>query len=598
MQVKNKKDSDFYKVKRVLKVFLPFAWKRHKGYFALSVFHLILTAAAPFVNIIISPLIISELLGDKNIERIIFLVALLIILNGAFSVLTSFLQIKKEKYAELFGNEITEELSIKAMEIDFQLTEDKTALDDLKAAREGMSWYSGGVTGVLSELFSLLANAVTIAGSGILIIFNAPVLLIVIIAILAVNTFANHKLNKVNLFYFKRLSKLNRTWEYYGWAMSDIRYGKDIRLYGAESLILDRFNKFSVASKENFSEQINKTLKYDYLMAINRTAFNIFTYFYLGLLVISGGITIAAFTQMLTAATTFERTISGLIENIQNIVKKCSYAESYVKFMEYPNAIPHGNKHIRNIPHVFEFKNVTFSYPKTDIKVLNGINLTLNAGERLSIVGLNGAGKTTLVKLLCRLYDVTDGEILLDGVNIKEYDYKEYMSLFSPVFQDFKLFAFSFKENITLGKNADEKEIITLSEKVGLHKLITTMDKGINNSLFRGFDETGVEPSGGEQQKIAIARALYKNSPVVILDEPTAALDPIAEYDIYRQFDTLVGGKTAIYISHRLSSCKFCDKIAVFANGIIKEYGTHDKLCGIENGIYAEMFAAQAQYYR
>ena len=188
--------------------------------------------------------------------------------------------------------------------------------------------------------------------------------------------------------------------------------------------------------------------------------------------------------------------------------------------------------------------------------------------------------------------------ILLDGINIKEYDYAEYMSLFSPVFQDFKLFSFSVKENIVLNESCSDDELNKLIVQVGLSEKIASMENGTATNLFKAFDENGIEPSGGEQQKIAIARALYKKAPVVILDEPTAALDPVAEYDIYRQFDTLVGEKTAIYISHRLSSCKFCDRIAVFSEGRIKEYGTHDELSVQNGGIYAEMFAAQAQYYR
>ncbi|MDE6579077.1 MAG: ABC transporter ATP-binding protein/permease, partial [Ruminiclostridium sp.] len=235
--------------------------------------------------------------------------------------------------------------------------------------------------------------------------------------------------------------------------------------------------------------------------------------------------------------------------------------------------------------------------PNTDVEVLKGVNVTLKQGEHLSVVGLNGAGKTTFVKLLCRLYDPTEGEILLDGVNIKEYDYNEYMNLFSPVFQDFKLFAFSIKENIVLDDDCSDEKLSGLIEQVGLGDKIASLEKGTETMLFKSFDENGIEPSGGEQQKMAIARALYKKAPVVILDEPTAALDPVAEYDIYRQFDSLVGGKTAIYISHRLSSCKFCDRIAVFSEGVIKEYGTHDELVLINNGIYAEMFKAQAKYY-
>jgi len=195
------------------------------------------------------------------------------------------------------------------------------------------------------------------------------------------------------------------------------------------------------------------------------------------------------------------------------------------------------------------------------------------------------------------LYDPTGGVILLDGVDIREYDYADYMSRFAPVFQDFKLFCVSLKENITL-QEKDDTDLSELLKLVELDGFAGKLKKGTDTCIYKFFDEEGVEPSGGEQQKMAIARALYKQSPIVILDEPTAALDPIAEYEIYRQFHTLVGGKTAFYISHRLSSCKFCDKIAVFSEGKIAEYGNHEELAAIPNGIYAKMFEAQAQYYR
>lgn len=213
-------------------------------------------------------------------------------------------------------------------------------------------------------------------------------------------------------------------------------------------------------------------------------------------------------------------------------------------------------------------------------------------------MGLNGAGKTTFIKLLCRLYEVTEGEICIDGVNIMEYAEEEYRKLFAVVFQDFKLFAFSLRENVAPGlETVDEKRLEQVLTQTGLYEDAQKLADGLDTTIYKSFDEKGVELSGGQQQKTAISRALYRDAPIVILDEPTAALDPIAEYEIYRQFHTLVGGKTAIYISHRLSSCRFCDHIAVFAEDTVKEYGTHDELVVREGGIYAEMFHAQAQYY-
>jgi ABC-type multidrug transport system fused ATPase/permease subunit len=246
---------------------------------------------------------------------------------------------------------------------------------------------------------------------------------------------------------------------------------------------------------------------------------------------------------------------------------------------------------------VIEFRSVSFKYPRTKKYVLKNINLTIKTGEHIAIVGENGAGKTTFIKLLCRLYKPTEGEILIDGVNINNYKFDEYIKLLSVVFQDFKMLAFTFKENITFGEQCDDEKIMELCRVGGVERRIETAPKKLNTSMYKMFEENGIEPSGGEAQKLAIVRALYKNSPIIILDEPTAALDALAEDRMYRQFDEMIKGRTAIYISHRLASTRFCDNIAIFESGLIVGMGTHDELME-ENETYKQMFEMQAQYYK
>jgi len=321
------------------------------------------------------------------------------------------------------------------------------------------------------------------------------------------------------------------------------------------------------------------------------------SFFYIGYLAIKKLLTLGDFSMCVSAASTLYWSLFNIVRGVQEITKRCNYAADFLTFLDYPAAMSKGTKETKQGEHVIEFCNVSFKYPRSENFVLRNINLTIRSGEHLSIVGLNGAGKTTFIKLLCRLYDVTEGEIKIDGINIKEYSDEAYRKLFAVVFQDFKLFAFSLKENIALGDEEDAEKIEEVLKLSGLYEDAMKLEHGLDTTLYKSFDEQGTELSGGQQQKVAISRALYRNAPIVILDEPTAALDPVAEYEIYKKFDSLVGGKTAIYISHRLSSCKFCDHIAVFAEDTIKEYGTHDSLVNKENGIYAEMFAAQAQYY-
>jgi len=583
---------------KIYKYFLPTAWKRYKIYFIVRFLKLVVMTVMPFINIMVMPLIVDEMLTTRSAEKIFKYVVFILASEFILNLLNGILGNVLERYTVKFENYYKTLLSARIMELDFQLTEDKKALDQMELAKNGMTWYSGGLNGIVEPLFNMASALFTVIGVVIIVATQAPVLILITTAILVLSGLINNKLNQIEQKQYAELSKTNRVFGYLGWELTDFRYGKDIRLYGAKDMMVDKWNRFNDIMIGNWKTLADKQLPLNLLMTATDIIRDFGTYFYLGVLAITGKITIGVATQMFTAAGTFYGSMRNLVWNFQELTKRANYANEYVKFMDYPAAIQKGDKHVTPGPHTFEFKDVSFSYPGADVEVLRNINLTLTPGEHLSVVGLNGAGKTTLVKLLCRLYDPTKGVILMDGVDIKEYDYEEYMTVFAPVFQDFKLFAFTMKENILMEKSEDEtQDVTTVLERVGLAEKLSTLSNGADTVVYKHFDKDGIEPSGGEQQKLAIARALYKNAPVVILDEPTAALDPMAEYDIYRQFDTLVHEKTAIYISHRLSSCQFCDKIAVFSEKELKEYGTHAELVNKPDGVYAKMFAAQAQYY-
>ncbi len=583
---------------KIYKYFLPTAWKRYKIYFIVRFLKLVVMTVMPFVNIMVMPLIVDEMLTTRSAEKIFKYVVFILASEFVLNLLNGILGNVLERYTVKFENYYKTLLSARIMELDFQLTEDKKALDQMELAKNGMTWYSGGLNGIVEPLFNMASALFTVIGVVIIVATQAPILILITTAILVLSGLINNKLNQIEQKQYAELSKTNRVFGYLGWELTDFRYGKDIRLYGAKDMMVDKWNHFTDIMIGNWKTLADKQLPLNLLMTATDIIRDFGTYFYLGVLAITGKITIGVATQMFTAAGTFYGSMRNLVWNFQELNKRANYANEYVKFMDYPAAIQKGDKHVTPGPHTFEFKAVSFSYPGADVEVLRNINLTLTPGEHLSVVGLNGAGKTTLVKLLCRLYDPTKGVILMDGVDIKEYDYEEYMTVFAPVFQDFKLFAFTMKENILMEKSEDDtQDVTTVLERVGLAEKLSTLSNGADTVVYKHFDKDGIEPSGGEQQKLAIARALYKNAPVVILDEPTAALDPMAEYDIYRQFDTLVHEKTAIYISHRLSSCQFCDKIAVFSEKELKEYGTHAELVNKPDGVYAKMFAAQAQYY-
>lgn len=252
-----------------------------------------------------------------------------------------------------------------------------------------------------------------------------------------------------------------------------------------------------------------------------------------------------------------------------------------------------------------EFCDVSFKYPGTENWVLRHVNMKFGIEDKLAIVGENGSGKTTFIKLLCRLYDPTEGKILLNGRDVTQYRYHEYLALFSVVFQDFTLFGFSLGENVAADCTYEPDRVRDCLIRVGMGEKLASLDNdpkakekdGLKRSIGKEYDRQGVDFSGGEKQKIALARALYKDAPFLILDEPTASLDPIAEAEIYENFNTIMQDKTAIFISHRLSSCRFCNHIAVFDHGQIVQYGSHDSLVDDERGKYRALWQAQAQYY-
>ena len=493
-----------------------------------------------------------------------------------------------------------EKLAEKCMEMDFQYTENPEVLDKQEKAKTGISWYSGGAVSIIDCFFSIFYSVALMITSVVIIAIYCPLLLPIQIVGMALITYFRYRNQLIQLRDFAKLAKHNRVFGYVFFTLTDFRFGKDIRLYKSKDMMSRQADYWAQNQVDIWKGQAEEIIKNEYLSDIANAVRDGISYFYMGYRALKKIISLGEFTMCVASASKLYQSLLGIGMGFRQINEKCNYAYQFIEFMEYPSAIQNGERKVEDKPHVIEFKDVSFKYPGTDSLVLEHVNIKIDPKEHLSIVGLNGAGNTTFIKLLCRLYDVTEGEILIDGVNIKEYSDEEYKKLFAVVFQDFKLFAFSMKDNIIMGDitaEPTEKKIEEALKLSGLYDDAMKLDNGLDTLLFKSFDEKGTELSGGQQQKTAISRALYRNAPIIILDEPTAALDPMAEYEIYSKFDTLVGNKSAIYISHRLSSCKFCDKIAVFADKTIKEYGNHNDLVNIEGGIYSEMFKTQAQYY-
>jgi len=314
----------------------------------------------------------------------------------------------------------------------------------------------------------------------------------------------------------------------------------------------------------------------------------------------AGAFDIGSITQYVGAATAMTGSIFELTALFGILKTNAEYLDTTFEFLDIPNSMYQGSlttEKRADRQYEVEFKNVSFKYPGSQNWALKNVSMKFKVGKRLAIVGENGSGKTTFIKLLCRLYDPQEGQILLNGIDIRKYNYRDYMDVFSIVFQDFQLISQPLGANVAGSSAYDEVKVRKALVDAGFGDRLETMPDGLNTQLYKDFTENGVEVSGGEAQKIAIARALYKDAPFIILDEPTAALDPIAEAEIYSKFNDISGDKTAIYISHRLSSCKFCDEIAVFHDGAVIQQGTHDSLLVDTTGKYHELWHAQAQYY-
>jgi len=304
--------------------------------------------------------------------------------------------------------------------------------------------------------------------------------------------------------------------------------------------------------------------------------------------------------RLVGAITAFYGATVGVMVSLSNLKDNAPFLGMLFDFFDLPSTKYKGTlttEKRADGEYSLEFHNVSFKYPGSDKFALENLNLAFKIGERIAIVGMNGSGKTTMIKLLCRLYEPTSGYISLNGIDIKKYAYDEYIDIFSVVFQDFTLSGLPLGQNVATSINYDEIAVRSALFKTGFGERLNRLENGLNTTLFKDYDMDGVTVSGGEAQKIALARAIYKNAPIVILDEPTAALDPIAEYEIYSKFNEIVGNKTAIFISHRLSSCRFCHDIAVFNEGKLVQQGTHDVLLSNTTGKYHEMWYAQAHHY-
>jgi len=578
----------------------------------------IVMSLLPFINIWFSALILSELVGGQNRERLFFLAILVVALNLSVQCISHFIKSWKN-YCEHPQPDLTHNLyTNKIFSMDYadaQNAEIRKEFSELLSHQRSWGFGFRRLLAFYDEIVACVIRLIVSAGFAFSLFtlrvpenspygfLDSPWMYGVVLLLLCCLIFLAPYISLVGGRAWHNLAndnmQVNRMFDYYyGRMLSPGEKAKDIRIYKQQKMIMRDVS--ALADMSDFLRAEKIFARYSALsQAITYTA-NGLIFLYIALKAYAGAFDVGGIVLYVGAITQFSNGFSSLNQVIAEIKNNNPFLERAFKFLDIPNKKYQGTIPIEkreDIDYAIEFRNVSFKYPGSDSYALKNLNLTLNIGKRMAVVGENGSGKTTMIKLLTRLYDPTEGEITLNGIDIKKYNYNEYMAIFGVIFQDFELLPFTLGQNVatSVGYDANRvKEVLTIS---GFGDRLQTLPKGLDTYLGKEFEESGVEMSGGESQKIALSRALYKNAPFVILDEPTAALDPIAEYEVYTSFNEIVGNKTAVYISHRLASCRFCDDIAVFHEGELVQRSSHDSLVADTNGKYHELWHAQAQYY-
>lgn len=610
------------------------AWKLNRRAFALIYKrcpHMLISrlvcvvwdALTPYIGIYLSALLITELTEARNPSVLKGLVLIILISAALISLTAAFLHKWRDVECAGLYYKVQQIFSEKMMSLDYPDADNpkthelyNTIEQNRNSGGWGLNQVYGHIEEILSALLTLLGGVVLTISlftsrvpdtAGGYTVLNNPLFILLIIAVLLAITYISPLLsNKAGSYYALNSDSHNfgnRLFGHFGYLGFHKELSEDVRIY-RQDLLCDKYCKDKTGafcSKGLFARLAKGPVGcYNAASSAVSVLFTGAVYVFVCLKALGGAFGIGAVTQYISAVTRVAGSIGSSIGIMGRMRNNASFLKLIFEFLDIPNQMYQGSLTVEkrmDRDYEIEFCNVSFKYPGSETYVLRNVSMKFRVGERLAVVGMNGSGKTTFIKLLCRLYDPTEGEILLNGIDIKKYNYDEYMSVFSVVFQDFKLFSYTLGENVSAKTNYDEAAVKRCLLDSGFEERLQDMTEGLNTYLYKDFCKQGIEISGGEAQKIALARALYKDAPFIVLDEPTAALDPVAEAEVYSNFNKLVGDKTAIYISHRLSSCRFCDEIAVFDNGQIVQQGSHDELVADENGKYYELWYAQAQYY-
>lgn len=581
----------------------------------------VLTALSPYVTVWFSARLLGELSASRRPEVLGRWAVLTVVSLGLMALLTALADRWWECVKENTWYRKQQIFIEKQFSMDYAALEDQKNRDLREKIREVENWSDWGYMRIPLFLREILKSVLGILGgialtvslftaklpetAGKLQILNHPASAIALLAAMFLFSYLVGLLEgKAGECWNSQEEDAtfgNRLFGFFGFIGKKRGRDADIRMYNQQNLVRKYWSQNSTFSTDGAMGRMARG-KLGFLEGTGAAFPSVFTgiiYLFTCLKAWGGAFGVGAVTQYVGAVTALSNHVAKLFEVYGTMKANAANLEQVYQFLDIPNEMYQGSlttEKRSDRQYEVEFRNVSFKYPGAENWSLRNLSMKFRVGERLAIVGENGSGKTTFIKLLCRLYDPQEGVILLNGIDIRKYNYRNYMSIFSVVFQDFQLLSQPLGANVAGSSHYDRERVTKALVDAGFGERLEKM--GLDTYLYRDFAEDGIDVSGGEAQKIAIARALYKDAPFIILDEPTAALDPIAEAEIYSKFNDIAGDKTAVYISHRLSSCKFCDEIAVFQDGRIVQQGTHEALLAQEDGQYARLWNAQAQYYQ
>lgn len=575
----------------------------------------LINSIQPFVSIWFTAQIVNEISSQRRLKTILLYVLGAVLINFICALLKSIINhVCNEKESQMwswFGKVFSD----KQISLDFVDLENAAIQHQRQEAEENLYMFGNGLAQLFWGISALVRTLVYIVLSLVMTVslfistsgnrfIDHPIWIGIILVCIAVGGLSKSKAtiseNDVFMEYCKNTVWFNRVFMFFGKELyMNPEKAKDVRIYSQNTVAEKMLDKLITHERDNQSD-ITKMALYPAIAQIIIGLANAICYLFVAIKALFGAFGVGSIVQYVAVLSRLGEGLQELMYILSDNEVYCTHLQNLFEYLDLPNHMYQGSLTVEkrdDNEYYVEFRDVSFKYPNTDTYVLKHVNLKFKVGEKLAVVGMNGSGKTTFIKLMCRLYDPTEGEILLNGVNIKRYDYNEYMSIFSVVFQDFRLFSFPLGQNVSASASYDREKVIECLKKAGLAERLNSLPNDLDTFLYKDIDAEGVEISGGEAQKLALARALYKNTPFIILDEPTAALDPISEYEVYSKFNEIAGTKTSIYISHRLASCRFCDKIAVFHEGEIIQIGIHEELLADRRGKYYELWNAQAQYY-